>query len=1143
MLKTLSITSNIFDKNLNGTHKRNPSSNIPKDISVNNIFLTGNASSPKYQCATHKKSFTSFCSNCNKDICSSCEKNHRNHQLYLYRTFIPNEKEIGALKKTIYKYYHDYQLILNEIVFWKNLLEEKIACFKNNFRAYIANDNIINFIDNYNRSNTCFSEAVKFRKIFSAIMPKNETDMNNKILSKLRQNINNKSYNPFYNVDNFQLAQNVIREIISLNEDINNKHKFINCSSLIINYIIELNKKCQNIKNDKILDKKIYKINTYNGRLPCSRYINNEFKKDNNDYEDKKIIEKQINFKDYHNQRKQKTLPILYVLSDYNNTSKNEVVNRILRKNNNINGENHNNTMNTSYTSCNLVSTPISISNFNTNIYSRKSTTPKMVDSFSKNIKNENFLNQNATVDLVLNSTKTIQGNRYSSKRSSMRNNNRFDNSMKSLDLSDLNNLSIIKKISNNSNCNSLDKNLCKQQIQRYNNKNNITNGVEQKEKEAKTYVHKKLMVSNNNSSINNNQQIPKRRFYNYYHDKLSDIDCISLYEGRYNTSDSNNCERTKDENKKAEIKSSLFKYPKDEEEKKCNNSKEAIPKVNKSSYEKIIIDSKKPLYIGLDLGDSVCKLTMVNQFANEIKLISFKKDLCEIPTVIFLDEKKDDIKIGNEAENAGMEKPSQVIFNLLKFIGINYDEIIGKKHLWPFKLFKNEKNMRPYTKIDFNGQKEKIFYLEDILTLFLQKLFEELFSKVILKNPFNSSIKLYLELSLPNYLSYLQKKIIEKIFQNQLFSNNKTYSGYSISLKKIKLENSINIACLYKELGCVNNFDKNILNIYIDGCSINLSIVSQKGLLFEVKNIESAAFGEEDLIDNYICYCLRNLDENSKNKFLQSALLLYKIRKSISLAINNFSIIPQTQIEFTLPQEKEEEKGNENIISIVLKKVEFEECCDELFKKIISLIKNVILKSRLSEKDIDDIILIGRTAKSSKIKSLIYDFFKNNNRINKVLLLSDSNPSNKDINDDEYLIAIGCNLQAMNNNKIISSYMFTDICSYSFGIESLDGLMNVVIQKGSKLPFKSKNLIKISNRSDKIYINIFEGDDKYAKNNKFITCAVIEKSNFKETDKDYIQVLVILEIDLDYNLKYYIFDPNSNNRFECLININVVKN
>ena len=96
------------------------------------------------------------------------------------------------MKKAIYKYYHDYQLILNEITLWKNLLEEKILCFKYNFKTYNSNDNIINFIENFNRSNTCFSEAMKFRKIFSTIMPKNETEMNNKILSKFLQN-NNKN--------------------------------------------------------------------------------------------------------------------------------------------------------------------------------------------------------------------------------------------------------------------------------------------------------------------------------------------------------------------------------------------------------------------------------------------------------------------------------------------------------------------------------------------------------------------------------------------------------------------------------------------------------------------------------------------------------------------------------------------------------------------------------------------------------------------------------------------------------------------------------------------------------------------------------------------------------------------------------------
>ena len=102
---------------------------------------------------------------------------------------------------------------------------------------------------------------------------------------------------------------------------------------------------------------------------------------------------------------------------------------------------------------------------------------------------------------------------------------------------------------------------------------------------------------------------------------------------------------------------------------------------------------------------------------------------------------------------------------------------------------------------------------------------------------------------------------------------------------------------------------------------------------------------------------------------------------------------------------------------------------------------------------------------------------------------------------------------------------------------------MDIVIQKGKKLPYKNKKLIKISNKNENICINIFEGNDIHVRNNKFITCAVIEKSNFKNiNENDFIEVFVQLEIDCNYDLKCYIFDPKSNSRFECLININVVK-
>ena len=212
---------------------------------------------------------------------------------------------------------------------------------------------------------------------------------------------------------------------------------------------------------------------------------------------------------------------------------------------------------------------------------------------------------------------------------------------------------------------------------------------------------------------------------------------------------------------------------------------------------------------------------------------------------------------------------------------------------------------------------------------------------------------------------------------------------------------------------------------------------------------------------------------------------------------MKNFNIIPVTQTEINVPNENKKHKYEK--ISIFLKKSDFENCCDNFFKKIISLIKNILIKSKISIMDLDDIILIGQISRSSKLRTLIYDIFKNNNKINKILLLSDSDLIIKEMGDN-YLIPIGCGLQAMNNNNMmISNYNFTDVSPFSFGIENIDGLMNIFIQKGKKLPFKNKKLVKTKIINENIYINIFEGEERFAKNNKFITCVTLERSNFKE--------------------------------------------
>ena len=1150
MLKALPL----FDSITNENHKRYPSTNAKQDLNSNNIFYLNDSSNTRSQCATHKRYYNSFCITCGKDICSFCKNNHISHHFYYYKDFIPIEKEINLLKRQIKKNSHDYKMLINEIEFWKKLLDKKLANFTNYIQMFNSCDDI-DFIENFDLNNSNFNDFIRFRKIYNAIISENETDIKNNILMKCVQNNYNEINIPFYNNQDLLIAQNILKELISSNDDINNMNKFISCSSMIINYIVELNKKCEafykkerkRVANE---ENNIFQAKTYSGKMNIrAKYMNDNNKSKYSNYDDKKIIEKFIDFKEYYSQNQNNNIvPNNYVTSI---TPKNKPLKSILK-----NKTNSNNSFQTSFSSYNILNTPkFSCSNSDT-IYSKKCPTPKLNESFSKKNQIDNPNNKNDIVDLVLDSTKTIEGNKYSNKSCSIRNIYKLNKPFKSLDLSEPNainkNNNIFLNYSLRENNNILFKNqrtICNLK------KNNFVYEMGQKEKEAKTYIHKKL-TQNNTQELGDRKynQMNNKLNNNYYNqnvnDKILEYDSLSFNDKKYNI---NNYQRIK--KKSNEIKSSLFKllkYSKDEsknkneEEKKCNYINEKIPKIIKTKYdEKFVIDENIPIYVGLDLGDTECKLSLVNQTNNEIKLISFKKDLYIIPTVIYFDEKKEDVKIGYDAENSGIVNPSQIVFNLMKFINIDYDEIIGKKELWPFKLYKNESTKSPYIKINYNGQKDKIFYFEDILTQFIQKLFEEFFKKIILKNNNNNNIiKLFLDLSLPNYLSFLQKKIIEKIFQNYVFSDNIKYNGYKIFLQSIKLENPTNIANLYNDLRNVNNHEKNILVLLIDGCSINLSMINKKRILYEVKGIESAALGEEDFTDNYIYYSLRNLDEKINNKFLQSPSLLYQLRKAITLAKKNFNFIPQTQLDINMLNEEGENIGNKKF-SILLKKNDYEKSCEDYFKKINILIKNILSKSKLSEMDIDDIILIGETAKSSKIKLILYDIFKNNKKINKLLLLSDSNSNqtNKDINKDN-LVSIGCALQLMNNNNILlSNYIFTDISPYSFGIETIDGLMDVVIHKGKKLPYKNKKLIKINNKSENIYINIFEGDDMFVKNNKFITSAVIDKSIFKgDYENDFIEILVQLEIDCDLNLKCYIIEPKSNNRFECLINIDVVK-
>lgn len=617
-----------------------------------------------------------------------------------------------------------------------------------------------------------------------------------------------------------------------------------------------------------------------------------------------------------------------------------------------------------------------------------------------------------------------------------------------------------------------------------------------------------------------------------------------------------------------------------------------SITIIKTKSEKKFKINCNKPLYIGFNLDNSNCKLSIMDQNTNEIQIMSFHKDEYNIPTIIYFDENNEDVKIGHDAKLMENVHPKQTINNFIKLFGTDYDEIMQKKKLWPFQIY-NDSNGRIFIKINYCGKKDKNFYAENILILFFEQLFKKLFSKLIFeedeikdknKSWFNF-LNVNICITIPSYFSYIKRKILEKIFQKHIFQNmtiNYSYNDVSI-LHNNNISNQSSkqsTASTINYFNYNNNKDKNnkILEIILNNikiiyspnpailCLQNYNIDESISSTFSFKSCSK----ENNILiinitgdsTNISINSINNekINNNSKDKYFKK----YQVKHVINLDygeedfINNYFFSSLRKIDKNIfnniinsPNELSRIKNifvkNINLfdknpvieitiykffynydLKIILNKQEYINSSFNLFNNIIKSIKNILYQSKLSELYIDDLILIGQTSKCNYMKQLLCELFKNNKLIYNKL------KENNFENDDFYLVS-GATLEAMNNNlkNNCKKYIFKEICPISFGIENAQEEVDLIIKKGNKIPIVQKNLVKIykNKDSDLVEIKICEIDDDNKKiilSKNIIDIKIMKLIPNDYLENEFVELLFEFEIDEHFNLSIFILDRNT---------------
>ena len=371
-----------------------------------------------------------------------------------------------------------------------------------------------------------------------------------------------------------------------------------------------------------------------------------------------------------------------------------------------------------------------------------------------------------------------------------------------------------------------------------------------------------------------------------------------------------------------------------------------------------------------------------------------------------------------------------------------------------------------------FNNYEKKYYSVEELHSLILKKIIN------CAEKQLNININEVI-ITIPAYFNDIQRNSI-------------LLSLKLISIDCLKIINEPTAASIAYSLQYNN--DVNILVLDIGGGTTDISLLNIDNVIIDVLNTNGdLLLGGEDFT-NKLYIDLKKLNYNLDDYKLKELCDKLKCKQINKINLNNFEFIPDDNY--------------------------FNNIYDELLHKIEIKIDEIINLINFSIENIDYIILVGGGSKLDNIYNLIKKKF------NKKILNTINN---------ELAICMGASLYGNNllNNK--SEIVLIDIVPLSIGVESNNGLMCTIIEKGSKLPIK--NYKYFCNEKDNqldLDILIYQGENKLVKDNILIGNFKLCNLKLKEKNKNIIKIEI--KVNVNGIIEVYAYEKGTSNFNEIRI-------